>query len=202
MPDLNVPRRTHATVCMGNQVYVLGGYNGKKLQSVEYYSLDEQSRSWHVTCDMFLGLSRHTAVSYKHFIYVFGGLGDSGYPGYSQATSMLDTVSLKWSKKSSMPGSCFAGSSVVYTDRIYVLGGEEKCCMSYDPDQDQWKTHSKPSASHDFPSAVVWKDRILLCGGYNTSVIEEYNPDTDTWSEWKHQLPSKTGYSGVFVIRT
>ncbi len=36
---------------------------------------------------------------------------------------------------------------------------------------------------------MVWKDRILLCGGEGTSVIEEYNPDTDTWSEWKPQLP-------------
>ncbi len=131
MPDLNVTRHIHVTVCVGNHVYVLGGYNGKYLTSVEY--LDENSRSWHVTCDMFVGLQCHTAVSYKHFIYVFGGYGDSGY---SQATSMLDTVSLKWSKKCNMPGSCSAGSSVVYTDRIYVLGGYQHCCMSYDPDLD------------------------------------------------------------------
>ncbi len=66
MLDLNVTRRTHATVCGGNQVYVLGGYNEKRLQSVECYCLDEQSRSWRVSCDMFVGLYGHTAVSYKH----------------------------------------------------------------------------------------------------------------------------------------
>ncbi len=73
--------------------------------------------------------------------------------------------------------------------------------MSYDPYQDQWETHPKSSFEHIAPSAVVWKDRILLCGGENTSLIEEYNTDTDTWSEWKHQLPIAACHvSVVFAI--
>ncbi len=190
LPDLNVARFDHATVCVGNQVYVLGGWNGKELQSVEY--LDEQNGSWQVTCDMPSGLSAHTAVSYKHFIYVFGGIP-------AQPPFMLDTVSKKWSRKADMPSDCVLGSSVVYRDRIYVLGGQENCCMSYDPDQDQWKTHSEPAVNHDRASAVVWTDRILLCGGDDTTVIEEYNPDTDTWSEWKHRLPKAAGISPLVV---
>ncbi len=180
LPDMNGPRRDHASVCVGNQVYVMGGYNGETLQSVAY--LDEQNRSWNVTCDMPSGLYCHTAVTYKHFVYVFGGWN-------SQATFMLDTVIKKWSRKADMPTGCNYGSSVVYRDRIYVLGSSDNCCMSYDADQDQWKTHSKPAVKHKRTSAVLWKDRILLCGGLDTSVIEEYNPDTDTWSQWKHQLP-------------
>ncbi len=61
--------------------------------------------------------------------------------------------------------------------------------MSYDPDQDQWRAHIRPSGQHISPSSVLWKDSILLCGGRGTSVIVEYNPDTEIWSEWKHQLP-------------
>ena len=92
---------------------------------------------------------------------------------------------------------------MVYRNRIYVLGGPQNCCMSYNPDQDQWETHSKPAVSPVIPSAVVWKDRILLCGGLNTSVIEEYNPDTDTWSEWKYQLPKAAKPAPVvFAIDT
>ncbi len=194
LPDLSVARQDQATVCVGNQVYVLGGGNGETLQSVEY--LDDQNGSWQVTCDMPSGLFWHTAVSYKHFIYVFGGV-------FFQATFMLDTVSKKWSRKADMPTHCNRGSSVVYRDRIYVLGGEQNCCMSYDPDQDQWETHSEPALEHVTPSAVVWKDRILLCGGVETTVIEEYNPDTDTWSEWKHQLPEAADIVPVvFAVHT
>ena len=197
MSDLNVARTEHATVCVGNQVYVLGGYDGNKsLSSVEY--LDEQTGSWHVAGDMLFGLASPTAVSYNKFIYVFGG-------HKSKATFMMDTTSKKWSRKADMPAVCYAGSSVVYRDRIYILGGKENCCMSYDPDQDQWRTHSKPAVKHERASAVMWKDRILLCDGENTShasVIEEYNPDTDIWSEWKHQLPKAAKYPpAVFAIK-
>ena len=182
LPDLNEEHRDHATACIGNQVYVLGGYagSGKVLSAVEY--LDEETGSWQIISDMPSELDEHTAVNYKHFIYVFGGRG-------SQKTFVLDTVTKKWSRKADMPECCKRGSSVVYRDRIYVLGGEENCCMSYDPEQDQWKTHSEPEDDHDSAYGLVWKDRILLCGGTNTSVIEEYNPDTDAWSKWKYQLP-------------
>ena len=187
LPDLSVARHNHATVCVGTQVYVLGGYNNKgTLASVEY--LDEQNKSWQITCDIPSELSYHTAVSYKQFIYVFGGYKKDG--SHSQATFILDTVKKQWSRKADMPGNCNYGSSVGYGDRIYVMGGYKSCaCMSYDPDQDHWQSHSKPVASRSTPSTVVWKDRILLCGGRNNPVIEEYNPDTDIWSQWKYQLP-------------
>ena len=164
LPNINVARHLHATVCGGNQVYVLRGYDleGMTLQSVEY--LDEKNGSWHVSCDMPSGLYFDTAVSYKHFIYVFGGFS-------SQATFMLDTVSKKWSRKADMPRGWYRGSSVVYRDRIYVMSGERNCSMSYDPDQDQWRAHIRPSGQHISPSAVLWKDSILLCGGRGTSVI-------------------------------
>ncbi len=186
LPNLNVARYDHATVYVGNQVYVLGG-GTRGTKSVEY--LDEQNGSWQITCDMPSALYWHTAIGYKQFIYVFGGCSS----GSSQkSTFMFDTISKEWSSKADMnmmSGGCNYGSSVVYRDRIFVLGGKN-CCMSYDPDQDQWKTHSKPAVKHNRPSAVVWKDtQILLCGGENTSVIEEYSPDTDTWTQWKHQLP-------------
>ena len=187
MPDLNVARGYHATLCVGNQIYVLGGWDWRDYttapSSVEY--LDKVTEFWHVTCDMPRALVDHTAVNYKHFIYVFGGHKLDN----CRTTFMLDTVTKKWSRKADIPESCRRGASLVYRDRIYVLCGNQNCCMSYDPDQDVWTTHSQPAVKHDRASALVWGDRILLFGGVNTSVIEEYNPDTDTWSQWKYQLP-------------
>ncbi len=200
LPDFNVVRHDHTTVCVGNQVYVLGGHTSKAMLSWEY--LDEQHESWQHRSrgGGYLSLVDLTAVSHKHLIYVFGGT-------LPQIPLILDTVSkewkplLEWDFKNLMPGACMRGSSVVYRDRIYVLGGEENCCMSYDTDQDKWTTHSKPATNHVRASAVVWKDRILLCGGEDTSVIEEYNPDTDTWSEWNHQLPKASSIPpAVFAI--
>ena len=199
MSDLSMAHKEHAAVCVGSRVYLLGGWDGKALSCVEY--LDEQTGSWQVAGDMPSGLASLTALSYRNFIFVFGG--NKGCAINSLATFITETASNKWSRKADMPGACYAGSSMVYRDRIYVLGGRENCCMSYDPDKDEWKIHSKPAVKHERASAVVWKDRILLCGGEDNSVIEEYNPDTDTWSEWKHQLPQlPAGISpAVFAIK-
>ncbi len=195
--DLNVPRGTHASVCVGGQVYVMGGVvnSGDVIQSVEY--LNEKTGSWCVITDMPVGLYEHTAVDYKHYIYVVGGIAES-YESSGQSF-VYDTVSKTWSRKADMPQDCTWGCSVVYRDIIYVLGGGEKCCMSYNPDQDQWQPLSRPREDHRGGSAVVWRDRILLCGGRFTTVIEEYNPHTDTWNHWKHSLPQEDCHAVLAV---
>ncbi len=190
--DLNVARHDHASVCVGEQVYVLGGYDGSdELQSVEY--LDENTGSWSVTTDMPVGLMCHTAVNYKQYIYVFGGFQTQ------RSSFVLDTVSKEWSLKADMPRDCSSGSSILYRDRIYVLGNIENNCISYNPQQDQWQIHSSPRENHSPGHAVVWGGRLLLCGG-DITATEEYNPHTGTWFEWKHSLPYK-GCRGVFAVQ-
>ncbi len=190
--NLNVARTCHTSVCVGGQVYVLGGYNGgRNLTSVEY--LHDKTGTWCLSTDMPLALPSHIAVSYKRCIYVFAGCR-------SRETLILDTVTKKWSRKADMPQFCTKGCSVVYGDRIYVLGGDDTCFISYKPGQDQWQPISRPRENLTGRSAVVWGDRILLCGGKDTTVIEEYNPHTDTWAHWKHSLP-KPDCLGVFAVK-
>ena len=136
-----------------------------------------------------------TAVSYKHYIYVFSGSKTTS--DVSSENLVFDTVNKTWDNKADMPQVFSGVSAVVYRDRIYAFG--KKCCMSYSPDQDWWQTHTAPKEDHEWGSAVVWKDRILLCGGNDTTMIEEYNPHTDTWAEWKHQLPQKHNRA-VFAV--
>ncbi len=129
LPDLKVARCDHATASVGNQVYVLGGATNV-IHSVE--CLCEQNEVWHDTCDMPFEWFGHTAVGYKHFIYVFGGHipGDwyKAFTGYSLGIAgldfkllfrklnvltdadtkcknafMFDTVNKKWSRKTDMP---------------------------------------------------------------------------------------------------
>ncbi len=100
-----------------------------------------------------------------------------------------------------MPNTFVNGSSVVQQDKIYLLGGDENCCMSYDPEQDQWSVLAKPGVNHCGGSAVVWKNRILLCGGSGTSVIEEYDPDADNWVIWKHEMPQMMNCRATFSLR-
>ncbi len=211
MSDRNVARHSHASVSAGKKVYVLGGrgWSHRVLKSVE--CLEPKTETWQTLHDMMLPLCNHTAVKYNDLIYVLGGLsvpvacpvglfGEAFTDRPVLTTLQLDTQSGIWSQKADMPQAYVRGSSVVYRGRICVLGGDSNCCMSYDPHQDKWKVHSQPATNHDGGSAVVWKDRILLCGGTDSSMIEEYSPDTDTWSEWKYKLPEKGGNPAVFAV--
>ncbi len=197
----NVPRYYHASVFVGGRAYVLGGHNNGALNCVEY--LDEKTGSWCATTDLPIPLAEHTAVDYKHFIYVFGGAGIDRSRTWSKATFAFSTVSKTWSRKANMPQYCTKGCSAVYKDRIYVLGGDCECFMSYTPEWNQWSRISRPRVNLKSGCAVVLGDRILLCGsgGYDdTTVIEKYNPVTDTWTELKPSLP-QTDCRALFAVR-
>ncbi len=177
VPDLNEARNYHTSVCVGGQIYVMGGVgtNGA-LRSVEY--LNKNTESWCVTTDMPVGLYGHTAVSYKHYIYIFGGFRSSQC--CSTQTFMLDTVNKKWSQKADVPCVCRKATAVVYRDKIYadvpVMVGIQHYWLSYSPDSDLWQVHSPPSRVHAaVAAAIAWGNRILLLYGHGKTLIEEYN---------------------------
>ena len=86
---------------------------------------------------------------------------------------------------------------------IYIVGGFTNSCMSFVPALNMWFTLSQCKHEHGDAPAVVWKDRILVCGGRSieaerddgepgdTSVIEEYDPDRNNWTVSQIQLPRK-----------
>ncbi len=67
--------------------------------------------------------------------------------------------------------------------------------------------------THASGPALVWKDKILVCGGRSneaeradgkagrTSVIEEYDPEKNTWTVSKIELPVKLGPHFLFSIK-
>ncbi len=114
LPDLNIARSNPASVCVGKQVYVLGGMssNGQALKSVEY--LDEKAGEWCMTSDMPMTPHAHMAVNYNNnYIYVFEGYTDRCdiTPG---KTFVLDIVTKTWKRKTDMPQKCDWYLSVWY----------------------------------------------------------------------------------------
>ncbi len=195
LPDLNVARLQHASVCVGHQVYVLGGKDcdGKPLQSVEY--LDDKAGEWCVTSDIPVHLFGHTAVNYNNYIYLFGYRPHNTATDFSNEsgkTFALDVASNTWTKKADMPAQCRGAYplSCLHRNTIYLYDRIFNYSVTYDPDQDQWGTLSRPGYAM-YSACCAWKDRILLHGGMYglDGVIQQYNPDSNTWSAWEHQLP-------------
>ncbi len=201
LPNLNSGRARHASVSVGGQVYVIAGKgsNEENISSVE--CLPRFSAKWESVSDMPKALRHIMAVSYGESIYVFGGrVGDFDN---TQSVFVYGTNSKLWQTLADMPHICSLGSAVVWKDKIYIVGGFDQSCMCYDPVLSQWSTLTGCTHDHADAPAVVWKDRILVCGGRSceakrddgtagcTSVIEEYDPETDTWTVSQIELPHK-----------
>ncbi len=211
LPDMNTPRARHASVCVEGRPYVIAGEvdEEKLLSSVECLPLF--SKNWKTLPPMPKALAHVMVVSYGESIYVFGGLDMKDNP--SQSVFVYSTNSRSWQTVAGMPHIvCNLASAVVWRDRIYIVGGSWQSCMCYDPVLAQWSTLSQCRHEHIDGPVLVWKNRIVVCGGRSreaerdngqpggTSVIEEYDPETDTWTVSLIELPQKLSSHFVFSV--
>ncbi len=212
LPDLNTARGRHASVCVGGQLYVIAGEGSDEnvISSIE--CLPRSDAKWKHLPDMPKALIHTMAVSYAECVYVFGGrdMRDKD----SQSVFVYSTKRNAWQTLADLPHVCSFGSAVVWKDRIYIVGGFSQSCMRYDPILAQWSALSQCRHQHADAPALVSKDRILVCGGRSknakrdngdpggTSVIEEYDPETDTWTVSEIELPQKLHAHAVFSTDT
>ncbi len=201
LPDLGTARLRHASVCVGGQVYVLGGEGTGEINLSSVEMLQRNGRQWDILPDLPKVVVHPMAAAYGQCVYVFGGTDGAGQ--HSVTVHVYGTNRKSWKKLTNMPGICEFGAPVVWKDMIYIVGGFTKSCMSFDPALNRWSTLSQSIHGHSDAPAVVWKDRILICGGRSieakrddgtaggTSVIEEYDPDRDNWTVSQIQLPHK-----------
>ncbi len=212
LPDLNTARARHASVCVGGQPYVIAGEGGDENNISSVECLRQSSGKWEKRPDMPRALRHSMAVSYAECVYVFGGRDMRGAD--SQSVFVYRTKRKAWETLADMPQICTFGSAVVWKERFYIVGVFYQSCMCYDPVLAQWSTLSQCRHEHADAPALVRKDRILVCGGRSrrakrddgraggTSVIEEYDPETDTWNLSLIELPKKLSAHAVFSTDT
>ncbi len=208
LPDLNTARCRHASVCVGGQVYVIGGagVDNKEMSSVEV--LQKKQRQFECLKDIPKALVHAMVLGYRQCIYVFGG-ADMKW-NQSKCCYAYDTKCKFWQKLSDIPVACEFGSVVEYNGILYLVGGFKRSCMCFNPLLNVWTRLSQCKHEHGDAPVLVWKDRLLVCGGRSTeaqradgkpggtSVIEEYEPRTDTWTVSQIELPRKLSSHFVF----
>ncbi len=215
VPDLNTARARHASVCVGPEgdVCVIAGEgtDGTVISAVE--CLKGKKNQWEVMPNIPKAVIYPMAVAYRLHIYVFGGTDIKGTTT-SMSGYVFRPARKSWQVLPNMPSKCRFGSAVVFKDIFFVVGGFERSCMSFDPVLNVWTGLSQCQQEHADAPAVVWKDRILVCGGRSfktkrddgkpagSSVVEEYDPDTDTWEVSQIELPQNLSAHLVFVTET
>ena len=193
MPRLINARWYHRSVSLDDCVYVVGGKDvNTVLASVE--CLNAERKQWMSGPEMPQAVFGPAVVTYNNKIFVFGG--PDAQDKELCCTQVFDTTRGQWSTLSDMPEVCNVGATVTLNDCIFVVGGFDRTCLKYDPVSDNWTKLRQPRMSHGNTPAVAWRGSILVAGGGGgkpeSSVIEQYNPLTDTWLEWKTTLHMKT----------
>ncbi|ELU02171.1 hypothetical protein CAPTEDRAFT_39764, partial [Capitella teleta] len=179
LPPMSVGRYGHASICDQDEFVVVGGCKGLDdyLNSVECLNL--KTLKWSQLPNLPLGQVFSNVVYVQSQLFVIGGLTSS--TTVSRDVYLFDSTEKKWQLRSPMPEENY-GRVVPFDSKIFILGGGSKCCMQYDPCTDLWIQLQRPLFKHEDGPAVVWKDKIIVCGGNGTDSIEEYDPQSDKWS--------------------
>ena len=171
---------------IGDQFYLIGGAYGASGSSVPLNSEIPQSMQDSVSLTQAIG--QPEAVSFGGKIYLFGGLSGGVFLNH---TLVFNPEIGAWIQKFPMPTARAIIPSVVFEDKIWVIGGYNGTFLnnveSYDPLVDEWKIETPISVTRHFGTAWVEQGRIYYGGGYDSSgvyknVIERYDPLTGQWT--------------------
>jgi N-acetylneuraminic acid mutarotase len=139
-------------------------------------------------------------------IYAFGG------DGGSNVTEEYNPVTNTWAAKKPMPTGRSRFGIVVYQNKIYVMGGATANGFTavnevYNPSTDTWETKaSLPRGGRAELTASVVNGKIYVVGGYffglylvSSSVLDVYDPETDTWTTKAPMLSAVYSCSSAVV---
>lgn len=182
---------------IGNYAYVGLGYNGSTVKR-DFWRYNPNDNSWTQIAD-FGGVARQYAVAFVINDTAYVGTGDNGYPTYEKFKDFwkFNADSNTWTKISDFGGTARTSAACFTIDgKGYVTTGidavdEQKDLWEYDPVSDIWT--KKADVDGDKRKDAVGfaiNGKGYLCSGWYfdsfsmvLSDVQEYNPETNSWSE-------------------
>lgn len=208
MESCITPRYLGATCEYNGYIYIFGGlpfYEGSALTSIEKYNA--YTNTWSYIGDMLTGRTQFSVGKLNGEFYIFGGANDNGYV---TTVEKFDPNSNTCSVVSSLPplhDGFMNGVSIGIEnqDAIYLsMGwvGWSTTNYAYYPNTDTWTL----KASHPYDrrreasASCVFASKIYVFGGLQggayTSLADQYDPFTDTWSIIQ-DLPIEIAWGGA-----
>ncbi|MAH26654.1 MAG: hypothetical protein CMI19_06845 [Opitutae bacterium] len=183
-----------------NKIYVLGGYN---LSKVEVY--DPQTNEWSVGTELPVETRYGSAVTLGSEIYFGGG---------RQSNTILNTFysyssAGNWIQKANMNLSRNGHRSLVYEDKIWIIGGANnndgklRSVEIYNPDTNSWINGPSLVTKRSGFSCWVWDNKIFVAGGFNENgivqSIEYFDNEKGYW-QTHGTLPTPNKYSSATAL--
>lgn len=220
--DLTPARAAHTIVLYRDHLYAVGGFETEKSTLVTSLQIFN-GLFWDTLpseANMF-GRARHCAQVYRGAIYVMGGVVAS--PFGVTITKSVQYFNGTWTTAPAMAQPRWRASSVVFNDRIYVIGGlsvigdlsvialQDRATLSSVEvfDGAAWTTlEGNLTIGRFSASAVVFRGSIYLFGGQKArgSVADSAVASTDVfdgekWTVVPFPLPAEMHAFSVCVFR-
>ena len=197
LPSVPSPRLAAGAAAFASKVYMIGGEHNYKNLSC----FDLNSQLWKKCQDLVSGVEHPIVCSVGKNIYALTQtwVGEGSY--YKEGDPIIfqcyNTEEDEWSVLTSPPshvtdtdGACV----VVVWANIYIIGGQDKLCISYSTTEDVWRTHEQPSAVHRDSAAALVDGKIVLCGGSFSDTIEVFDLYKNTWHTSTLKLPQNLNF--------
>ena len=200
LPSMQKARYWHGSIYHDGGLYVVGGLNDPSYLQTSYLDsverLDMQSHQWTALPSLPQALGLPLVVSVSGKLYALGG----GNASWKESLDVYEYTGRAWQPKSKMPFGSLGCAAVEFNGCIFVVGGDERRCMRYDPRTDQWSHMKQPQFKHWRGAGALYHKNILLLGGEENDQIEQFDPQADSWSQWQVRMPWKNDMRFAFFI--
>lgn len=203
-------RSSHASVIVGDKLYVVGGWalnggmsSGKSANTMLVADLSRRTLTWN-TVDVPFEARGLAATAWGRQLVVIGGM--SGRRVY-RSVHLFDTESGTWSEGPALPEPGFGVSAVTFDDTVFVVAASGTVYRLNAP-ENRWDTHAELIFPRLFHSAVVAPDaRILVLGGIASPLgdrvrhIEQLTSSPTPFTSWVLETPSSAKNRQGFLFR-
>ncbi len=187
LPDMSVPRRGCAAVCVEENVYVVGGHDGTSyLKSAEMYN--GSTGRWRALPAMSKRRVGCAAVCVEGNVYVMGGrdagsasavsvegsivlMGGYDAGAFLKSVEMFDGSTGQWRDLPDMSVPRQGCAAVCIEGNVYVVGGSSggsslKSAEMYDSSTGQWRALPDMTIARQRCAAVSIEGNVYVIGGY------------------------------------
>jgi N-acetylneuraminic acid mutarotase len=215
------PRSGFAITVYQNKIYAIGGSVGYGyVGNNEVY--DPVSNTWETKTSMPTPRADLCANLVNDKIYLIGGKKYSSTTPFFNQTNInevYDPANDSWSVKKQVPTPVQGYASVVFNNKIYVMGGSlESLSLEttlfaaatrvFDPQNDSWSLAANLPHAVSYGAAGTTEGnmapaRIHYIGGYSvgkfTSQVQTYNSENNSWSIVE-AMPTARAYLEIAVV--
>ena len=165
-------------------LYVLGGYNGGRLDSVEIY--DPKANAWSVGVPLPTVRKWAAVAVLGGKLYVLGG-----FAGDASSVDAFDPQTGVWAEVAPMSTGRNYPAAAALGDRLYAIGGWAGTRLSsveaFDPQSGAWTAVASMPTARNGAGAAVLNGKIYVVGGESVddnmlNTVEVYDPATNAWT--------------------